>query len=320
MSNHSTATTTTASLPQLQHDLCLADGGLETTLIFEEGLDLPDFASFHALESAQGREALRRYYEAYLDVAARDALPVLFDTATWRTSADWVARAGLAIEDVVRLNTAAVELLADLRAEHAQRVPELVISGSIGPRGDGYHPADLMSAAEARHYHALQARALADAGVDLVTAATMTHAGEAIGVVLAAVDAGVPVAISFTVETDGRLPCGDTLQAAIEQVDAATDGAPAYFMVNCAHPTHFAHVLASGQGWTERIRGIRANASTMSHEELDNAEELDRGDLVDLGQRYRALRVAQPQLTVLGGCCGTDHEHIGAISAACRTT
>jgi S-methylmethionine-dependent homocysteine/selenocysteine methylase len=152
---------------------------------------------------------------------------------------------------------------------------------------------------------------------DLVTAVTMTHAGEAIGIARAAAAAGLPSAISFTVETDGRLPDGRGLRESLEATDEATDGAPAYYMINCAHPMHFAGVLEDDDSaWRERICGLRANASALSHAELDEAEELDEGDPEDLGRRYRALRDALPAATVLGGCCGTDVRHVRAILEA----
>jgi len=193
----------------------------------------------------------------------------------------------------------------------------MVISGCVGPRGDGYDPAHVMSAEEAERYHAEQIRVFAATAADVVTAITMTNVPEAIGVTRAARAAGMPVVISFTVETDGRLPTGDSLKDAIERVDAATGEGPAYYMINCAHPTHFEGALAGGEPWARRLRGLRANASTKSHAELDEAEELDDGNPAELGAQYRALRDRLPHLVVLGGCCGTDHRHIGAIASAC---
>jgi homocysteine S-methyltransferase len=173
-----------------------------------------------------------------------------------------------------------------------------------------------MTADEAAAYHAVQVGTFAESAADLVTAVTMTYVDEAVGVVDAARAADVPVVISFTVETDGRLPGGQALGDAVEEVDSRTDGAVAYFMVNCAHPTHFRDVLEPGSAWSGRIRGLRANASRSSHAELDEAEELDTGDPEELGREYVGLRERLPALTVLGGCCGTDHRHIGAIARA----
>ncbi len=304
-------------LPQLDAEVFLTDGGLETTLVFDDGIDLPDFAAYGLVDDEAGREALVRYFERYAGIAVRDGVGIVLETPTWRASADWAARHGYDTEQLIRLNQDAVALVADIGRRFATATSPVVVSGCIGPRGDGYQPGELMSVEEARSYHSLQARAFADAGADLVTAITMTHAAEAQGIVEAARDAGLPVVISFTVETDGVLPSGERLQDAIEAVDAGTDAYASYFMVNCAHPEHFAPVLEPGAAWTLRIGGIRANASRCSHEELDEAEQLDRGDPAELGQLYRDLREQHPQITVLGGCCGTDHTHVGAISAAC---
>jgi S-methylmethionine-dependent homocysteine/selenocysteine methylase len=304
-------------LPQLDADLFLTDGGLETTLIFLDGLDLPDFAAFPLLDDEAGRQALVRYFDTYAEIAGRDRVGIVLETPTWRASADWGGRQGYGLEEIERVNRDAVALLEDVRRRHDTPDSPIVISGCIGPRGDGYHPDALMTPDESRRYHALQARAFADAGADLITAITMTHSAEAIGIVDAARAVGLPVVISFTVETNGELPSGEALGVAIETVDAATDACAAYYMVNCAHPTHFASVFDPLQPWMGRIRGIRANASRMSHDELDEAEELDRGDPAELAALYRELRETHPQLTVLGGCCGTDHHHIAAISEAC---
>jgi homocysteine S-methyltransferase len=306
-------------LPHVAGGVFLTDGGIETTLIFDDGFELEDFAAFTLLGDDAGREALRRYYESYVAIAARDGVGIVLETATWRASSDWAARQGIELERLGELNRAAVELLLELRRDHATASAPIVVSGCIGPRGDGYRADEIMTPDEAERYHVLQARELAAAGADMITAITMTYVEEAIGVVRAATSVGLPVVIAFTVETDGRLPTGATLGEAITAVDAATGSGPAYYMVNCAHPTHFAGVLDPEQAWTRRIGGIRANASTMSHAELDAAEELDAGDPNDLAARYAALRDEHPQITVLGGCCGTNHRHLDAISRACVT-
>jgi S-methylmethionine-dependent homocysteine/selenocysteine methylase len=302
------------ALPQLGGGLFLADGGIETTLIFHDGLELPDFAAYALLRTREGEAALQRYFRAYVAVANRFELGLVLESATWRASRDWAERQGHTRAELAGLNRAAVRQLDRLRGELQK---PLVVSGCLGPRGDGYDPANLMSVEEAEAYHAEQARVLADAGADLLTAITMNYGAEAIGIARAARAAGMPVVISFTVETDGRLPTGDALGVAIEQVDAATAAYPAYYMINCAHPTHFADVLDERAPWTRRIRGLRANASRQSHAELNESPTLDPGDPRELGQEYAALKRRLPQLAVMGGCCGTDHRHIEQIAAAC---
>ena len=304
------------SLPQLDR-LFLTDAGLETDLIFNHGVDLPCFASIALLRNESGREVLRDYFRQYLSLAAGHRLGLVLESASWRASPDWAAPLGLTGEELDALNLASIELLKDLREEFASSGIPIVVSACMGPRGDGYDPGQIMSLAEAEQYHSHQAHVLASAGPDMLSAFTINNLNEAIGVTRAAARTGLPFALSFTVETDGRLPTGDALGAAIEAVDAATDSYPAYYMINCAHPTHFDGVLEEGAAWVTRIQGIRANASRCSHAELDAMTELDAGDPQDLAVHYRNLRTRLPQLNVLGGCCGTDHRHVEAIAKEC---
>jgi S-methylmethionine-dependent homocysteine/selenocysteine methylase len=301
-------------LPQLEGDLWLTDGGIETTLIFHQGLDLPAFAAFVLLRDEQGTDALRRYYAPYLELASEQGVGFVLESPTWRASPRWAAELDISESELDELNRRAIALMEELR--DGAGVPA-VISGCIGPQDDGYSPQTKLTADAAQEYHSTQIGTFADTAADMVTAITMTYADEATGVTRAAQAAGLPVAISFTVETDGRLPSGQELGDAIAEVDDATDGGPAYYMVNCAHPTHFEAVL--DERAANRIRGLRANASTKSHAELDEAEELDEGDPADLGARYAALRAQLPALGVVGGCCGTDDRHVGAICRALRS-
>ncbi|MGI9603771.1 MAG: homocysteine S-methyltransferase family protein [Acidimicrobiales bacterium] len=300
-------------LPQANGEVLLTDGGLETTLIFDAGYDLPEFASFPLLETDTGRTSLVDYYRTYADAARRHGVGIVLETPTWRASADWGSVLGYDADSLATINAAAVDLLRQIRAEYEPVGTKVVISGNLGPRGDGYEPGDQMTADEAADYHGAQVATLADSGADQITVLTMTYAEEAVGVARAAVAAAMPSVISFTVETDGHLPTGQPLGDAIEQVEAATGGAPIAYGINCAHPDHFRTMLATGGGWVERIGLVRANASRMSHDELDNAEELDVGDRAELGALYAELRQLLPNLAVMGGCCGTDHGHIHEI-------
>jgi S-methylmethionine-dependent homocysteine/selenocysteine methylase len=304
-------------LPQLDDDaLFLTDGGIETTLIFHQGLDLPLFAAFVLLKDDDGTEALRRYYEPYLELAREDGLGFVLESPTWRASPRWAGEIGYSADELDALNRKAMALMEELRERYDTGGAPIVVSGCIGPQDDGYNPRTELTADEAREYHSTQIGTFAGTSADMVGAITMTYAEEAVGITRAAQDAGLPAAISFTLETDGRLPSGQGLGEAIEQVDAETDGGPAYYMINCAHPTHFESELEDGEAWARRIRGLRANASMKSHAELDESDELDEGDPDDLGARYAGLRDKLPSLNVLGGCCGTDHRHVGAVRDA----
>ena len=302
--------------PQFER-LFITDAGLETDLIFNHGLDIPYFASITLMTTAEGRDSLRRYFRDFIDLAEKTGTGCLLETATWRASSDWAARLAMTEAELDRLNTAAVELLHRLREREANRATQVLISGCIGPRGDGYDPGLSMTAEAAESYHLRQARALATGKPDLLTAMTMNNVPEAIGIAKAGRAVGLPTVISFTLETDGRLPTGETLGDAIEAVDRATGGYPAHFMINCAHPSHFAREIEEGGAWTDRVRGIRANASRCSHAELDAMTDLGIGDPQELAQQYLMLRRIMPHLTVLGGCCGTDLRHVSQIAKTC---
>jgi S-methylmethionine-dependent homocysteine/selenocysteine methylase len=305
-------------LPHLESDRpFVADGGLETTLIFHRGIDLPCFAAFDLLKDDAGTDELRAYFERYVALAREQGVGLVLDTATWRANPDWADELGYSPDELDEANRRAVALAEEIRAAGETAGTPIVINGVVGPRDDGYSPTALMSASDAEAYHARQIQTFAGTAADMVTAVTMTYPEEAIGIVRAARAAGMPVAISFTVETDGRLPNGLALVDAVDEVDAETDSAAAYFMINCAHPSHFAGVLdGEDGGWLDRIRGIRANASTKSHAELDEADELDEGDPIALGADHRALRERLPAVSVVGGCCGTDHRHVAAVCGA----
>jgi len=291
--------------------VALTDGGVETVLLFHEGFDLPCFASFPLLQQERGRAALRRYFEPFLDTAQERGLPFVLDTATWRANPDWGAQLGYGLDALAAVNVDAVQFANEL----AEGRPDVTINGSVGPRGDGYVVGDQMTAEQATEYHAWQIGVLREAGVERITALTLSYPEEAIGIVQAAAALGVPVVAGFTVETDGRLPTGATVADAIEQVDQATGGAAEFFMINCAHPTHIAAGLDDAPA-LERVGGVRVNASALSHAELDEAEELDEGDPEALARDNAALRDLLPSIQVLGGCCGTDHRHVAQIIAA----
>jgi homocysteine S-methyltransferase len=305
------------ALPQLDGKLFLTDGGLETTLVFIDKIDLPHFASIHMMKTPEGRDRLRAYFRRYAGIARETGAGFIFESPTWRASRDWAEKLGVTPEELQRLNRESIALIAGLREELESRHTPMVLSGQIGPRGDGYNPNTAMSAAEAEDYHSEQVATFARTEADMISAITMNSVEEAIGVARAADAAGMPSVISFTLETDGRLPTGQSLKDAILEVDRATGAAPAYFMINCAHPTHFAEALEADAPWVKRIRGLRANASRMSHAELDASTSLDAGDPAELGHEHAEILKRLPHIAVLGGCCGTDHRHVAAIANAC---
>lgn len=300
---------------KLGQGLWLTDGGLETVLVFLEGLDLPQFASFPLLESDAGQAALLRYMTAFLDEAAAQNAGFVLDTVTWRASVGWGKVMGLSPESIDQINRTAVAQIKRLRSDREGNGQRILLNGVIGPHGDAYAPDQILTAAAAQDYHRRQVEVLAAAGVDLITAMTISSHGEAIGIAKAAQDVDQPVALSFTLETDGRLLSGMPLHEAIQRTDDATAGAPIWYGINCAHPDHFRHILTGD--WVGRIGSVRANASRCSHAELDEAAELDDGDVAELARDYHQLLHLLPGLRVVGGCCGTDLRHVAAIGQSC---
>ncbi|UJW73723.1 homocysteine S-methyltransferase family protein [Rhizobium sp. SL42] len=303
-------------LPQLEGGDFLTDGGMETTFVFHRGMELPHFAAFPLLDSDDGRSELLSYIEPYILLAQQRGVGFILDTPTWRANADWGHKLGYDRKALHDLNLRAVDFAEACRNRWETRATPVVISGIIGPRGDAYKGGQT-DVAEAHDYHADQVASFAQSAADMVSAMTINTVEEATGIALAAAEHGIPCVVSFTVETNGRLLNGTSLQHAIERTDDATNGAPVYYMVNCAHPTHFDQALAVDAPWVRRIHGLRANASAKSHAELDESETLDIGDPADLGRRYRTLRRDFPGFRILGGCCGTDHRHVAAICEAC---
>jgi S-methylmethionine-dependent homocysteine/selenocysteine methylase len=304
-------------LPQLGDGLYITDGGIETTLIFQEGLDLPHFAAFPLVKTQQGKAVLYKYFRTYAEIATRFGTGLILESATWRANADWGARLGYSSDALADANSRAIRLLEDIRNEYETDKTPVVISACLGPRGDGYVSDRSMSEQQAEIYHQVQIETFAGSAADMICAMTMNYVEEALGIVRAAQHMNMPVAISFTVEIDGRLPSGQSLKAALKQVDEATSAYPCYYMINCANPTHFEPVIAEGGLWLDRIRGIRANASHKSHAELNESPDLDSGDPAELGAQYAHLKELLTRFNVMGGCCGTDHRHLEQIAEAC---
>lgn len=302
-------------LPQLSGDFFLTDAGLETDLIFNHGIEIREFAAHTLLPEPKGRDALANYFRGFLSLAREKDAGFILDSQTWKAHTHWAEDLGATDEELHEANRDAIAFITGLRDEFSGNAMPVVLNGIIGPRGDAYAPEEEIAAHEAEAYHSKQIGWLAKTEVDMVTALTFTQSDEAIGVVCAARAADLPVVVSFTVETDGNLPTGQPLKDAIAAVDEATESGAAYFMVNCAHPDHFTHVLEDGD-WSRRIRGIRCNASRKSHAELDESETLDDGNPVELGSQYKAIREKMPWLNVFGGCCGSDLRHVTEIAHA----
>ncbi len=303
------------NLPQLSGDLYLTDAGIETDLIFNHGIEIREFAAHTLLPDPAGREAMADYFRGFLALANEYDAGYILDSQTWKAHMHWAGDLGEDEAFLHQVNEESISFMSSLREEFSGNKKPIVLNAAIGPQGDAYAPEVEVAADQAEEYHAKQLGWLAATDVDMITALTFTQSDEAIGVVRAASNVGLPAVVSFTVETDGKLPTGQPLGEAIRAVDEATDATAAYFMVNCAHPDHFFHVLGDSD-WTRRIHGLRCNASRLSHAELDECEELDEGDPEELAAQYKSLFRSMPWLNVFGGCCGSDLRHVTKIAAA----
>jgi S-methylmethionine-dependent homocysteine/selenocysteine methylase len=303
------------ALPQLSGQLFLTDAGLETDIIYNHGIELPEFAAHTLLEDPFKQAVLAGYLTGYLELARQYSAGFILDTPTWKAHPHWAADLGLGVVQLRDINEQAVAFIRPLRDQFSTPDTPVVLNGLIGPFGDAYAPETRISAGDAQAYHAQQVGWMAQTDIDMVTAMTISQADEAIGIVRAASHLDLPVAVSFTVETDGQLPDGQSLADAIKQVDAATDAAAVYFMINCAHPDHFSSVLTDAS-WARRIRGVRCNASRLSHAELDVCETLDCGDPAEFAQQNLQIHETLPWLNIFGGCCGSDLRHVTAIARA----
>lgn len=304
------------TFPNIGAELLLAYVGMETDLLFNRGVDLPGFASYPLLETEDGRALLEEYMWDMIALGKEKGIGVILESPTWVANRDRGSAIGYTPEQLMRLNQQAIALMAEVHANTGD-VPT-VISANLGPREDAYAPDNQMSAEDAETYHSEQISALAETEVDVVSGYTLAYAAEAIGVVRSARCFNLPVVISFTLETNGKLPTGSTLKDAMSEVDAATNGYAAYFMINCAHPDHFNAILDGGD-WMQRLKGIVANASKCSHAELDEAKELDDGNPIELAEQLADIRQRFPQIKVLGSCCGTDMRHMAKIADASNT-
>jgi len=299
--------------------------GCETYLLYIQGFPLRDFCAFEVVYDDRAWQRLEdELLRPVADAAAARGFGLLADSFVWRASADYVTRLGA--PGVAAVNQRAIErvraFITRWRAgSDAARACPVLVTGDIGPRGDGYAATGAVSIGAAYDYHAAQVDVLARAGVDVLVPLTMTSLPETLGILRAAEIAKLPVLVSPTIEPDGKLPDGTPLGEFVATVDDATHGYPLAFMVNCVHPSHLAPVLRAAaerdEPWLTRFRGVRANASAKTHAELDASKALDRGDPAALGGGVADLQRAHG-LTIVGGCCGTDAEHLACIASACR--
>ena len=292
----------------------LTEGGQETEVMYRHGFDLPEFAMFPLLDQPDAVEVVRAMYSAVLDTAERHGCAVLLGGLDYRASPDWAGLIGYDPTALAAMQTRAIEFLREVSDPYRDRLPDVRIAGIVGPRGDAYQVNPTITADESEEYHSVQLATLAASGVDLVEAMTFNNVDEAVGLARAASSAGLPLSVSFVLDSDHNLNGGPSLKEAIESVDAAAGSdRPAFYGINCSHPFEFMPAIESGE-WFKRIRCLRPNAAAADKISLCTLGHLEEGDPVELGSLMGQLAADYPHIDIWGGCCGTWDKHLDHIA------
>jgi len=299
--------------PQNRGRFYLTEGGTETELMYKHGFELPHFAMFPLLDNPKAVSKMREMFRSYLDVAAEHDFCALMGGLDYRASPDWGDLLGYSPASLSDANLQSIEFLRELANEYSSQVPEILIQGLIGPRGDAYERNETISENEAEDYHSVQLETLKKANVDSALAITFNNIPESVGVARAAAKIGVPLAISLTLDSNSKLHSGPSLADAITAIDEQTNQAPEYFLINCSHPLEFEPAIEPGD-WIQRVRGVRPNASKMDKMALCQIGYLEDGDPEELGRLCGDLARQYPHMDIWGGCCGTWDNHLNEIA------
>ena len=300
----------------LSSGIVFMEGALGERLKREYGLTIDGPVAMASLVySARGRHALEELWKQYLSIAERYAFPFLATTPTRRCNRERLARSEYddnILQDNMRLLREAVA---------GARVPTFS-GGLMGCRGEAYTGQGCLTEGEAREFHRWEAEGFRAAGAEFLLAALMPTLPEARGMAAAMGSTGLPSIISFTLQRNGRLMDGTALHDAITAIDTLSSPPPLCYMANCVHPRIVAEALSCPWNQTETVRtrflGIQANASPLSHAELDHAVELHQSPPEDLA-RDMAFLHKRFGLRLFGGCCGTDDRHMEAIARVLRS-
>ena len=305
--------------PRLENKFYLTEGGTETEILYKWGFELPEFAMFPLLDNPEADRVIRDMYRRYFEVAAEHNTGMLIVGHDYRASPDWGEKLGYSAEGLREMQQRTIQFLQEMRTEYEDRVSDVYIGASIGPRGDAYGTGDAITESEAEDYHSVQLENLEGTAADMAIALTFNNIPESIGVIRAGVAAGLPVGVSLTLTPEGRLRSGPSLREAIEAIEEATDGAAAWFGTNCAHPVEFEPAFADAGSWFDRLRYIRPNAAKMDKIALCSLGHLEDGDPVELGGEMGEIARRFPRADILGGCCGTDERHLSEIAQNVNT-
>lgn len=310
-------------MPDTQHSpfqdglLYLTEAGTETEVLYKEGYELPHFAMWTLLDNPEAMERIGDMYRRYLDVAAENETGIVLCGFDYRASPDWAALLDVDRDGLREVIHRGIGFLRDVSDPYRDRVPHILLGGSIGPRGDAYSRGEPVTADSAEEYHSFQIACLKEAGADIACAHTFNNIPEAVGVARAARAEGLPLAMYFSLDSSSRLNTGPSLRDAVIETDSQTGNAPLFYGLNCSHPVEFEPALEPGD-WIDRLRSIRPNASKMEKIALCKLGHLEDGDPDELGAQMGDLARRYPHMDIMGGCCGTDERHLSRIAEAVK--
>jgi S-methylmethionine-dependent homocysteine/selenocysteine methylase len=255
-----------------------------------------------------GKKALGKLYQEYVDIAFESSVPILLFTPTWRANQSRVKNANIS----QAINIDAVHFMQEFRNSQTNHKNEIKIGGLIGCKNDCYKPNEGLSASEAQAFHSWQIEQLVLGGVDYLIAETLPNVNEALGIAKAMETTGIPYIISFVLSRDGRILDGTNIIDAIEIIDSRTVNKPLGYLFNCSFPA-FICPDKQPKKLFKRLIGCQANASSMDHCDLDGAAQLEAETVSEWGSLMLKLNY-EYVMKILGGCCGTNGEHLRYIS------
>lgn len=295
----------------------MTEGALGIRLRNEYGIVYDsEVANANLIYREDARKAITKITDQYLEIAVRYRQPMMFMTPTRRASRDNVRNSSYR-EELIEDNVKFYRSLLKKAMEKDPAHTELYLGGMMGCKGDAYKGTGALTANEAYEYHSWQAKLFAEAKVDFLYAAIMPTLPEAIGMAEAMAETGLPYIISLMIRTDGRMIDGTTIHTAIETIENSIEIKPIFYMTNCVHPANVGKALAWEFNRTElvrnRLKGIQANASPLTPEELDDCCEILSSEPTELAEEIMKLH-KHHGFQILGGCCGTDERHIEEIA------
>ena len=302
-----------------EYPLILAEGAVIERIKREFKFELNQYIeNAGMIYDTIGKKILDKIYNQYISVAYKFNLPILILTPTWRANKERLELAGFKDKNV---NADCVKFLFDIRNKYGEFASKILIGAPMACKGDAYNPEEALLSDEAYNFHKFQVKKLSEAGVDFLLGSTLPASSEALGMAKAMAESNIVYILSFVIHPNGKLLDGTSLNETISVIDNSVSPKPIYYMLNCVHPTHCMSAINNELNNTEvirtRLKGLQANGSAMSPEELELLEKTSSQSPSIWGKKMIDLYL-NSNLKILGGCCGTNHHHIKSIARIFR--